>query len=292
MDMSEAAIRASGSLGNEVAIPHLYQIIETGKKSQRIAAVQALAAIRAPSSAGMLIKYFNHFPARTSCARRSCGRINTISPTSPQAQELNQAVYLDPHQSEAVKRIAVEALVEAEKHALLLESLPEGRPRVQEAAFMRMLQSGSQEVPDFTRGGAGPAALGCYLCLYTLKADSQRSQNAGQAQRPAELGARKPAEGPAPDRRCLPARPPEFQGRLRYPTRVFRLLLLIPSWTSETEGLVGDFLKRIVDGGEEGLAAAAHRVLRHRLEPAGHGVRPDPQERTSPCRGSPTRKSC
>ena len=30
--VSEAAIGASGSLGNEIAIPHLYQIIERGKK--------------------------------------------------------------------------------------------------------------------------------------------------------------------------------------------------------------------------------------------------------------------
>ena len=60
--VSEAAIRASGSLGNEIAVPHLYQIIERGKKSQRIEAVHALTAIRAPSSTGMLIKYFNHFP--------------------------------------------------------------------------------------------------------------------------------------------------------------------------------------------------------------------------------------
>ena len=28
INISEAAIRSSGSLGNEVAIPHLYQIIE------------------------------------------------------------------------------------------------------------------------------------------------------------------------------------------------------------------------------------------------------------------------
>ena len=60
--ISEAAIRASGSLGNEIAIPHLYQIVERGKQSQRVAAVQSLTAIRAPSSTAMLVKYFNHFP--------------------------------------------------------------------------------------------------------------------------------------------------------------------------------------------------------------------------------------
>ncbi len=49
-DVSQTAILSSGSLGNEIAIPHLYQIIERGVKSQRIAAIQTLAAIRAPSS--------------------------------------------------------------------------------------------------------------------------------------------------------------------------------------------------------------------------------------------------
>ena len=79
--ISEAAIKSSGSLGNEMAIPHLYQIIERGRKSQRIAAIQALMAIRAPSSTAMLIKYFNHFPEeelRTEILRT----INTPRPTA------------------------------------------------------------------------------------------------------------------------------------------------------------------------------------------------------------------
>src|SRR5208283_3863321 len=50
LGISEAAIRSSGSLGNEIAIPHLYQIVERGKKSQRVIAIQSLMAIRAPSS--------------------------------------------------------------------------------------------------------------------------------------------------------------------------------------------------------------------------------------------------
>ena len=93
--ISEAAIRSSGALGNEIAISHLYQIVERGKKSQRIAAIQSLMAIRAPSSTGMLIKYFNHFPeedVRTEILRA----INTISPTAQLVQELNNSVYVGP----------------------------------------------------------------------------------------------------------------------------------------------------------------------------------------------------
>jgi hypothetical protein len=39
LGISEAAIRASGSLGNEIAIPHLYQMVERGKQLQRLAEI-------------------------------------------------------------------------------------------------------------------------------------------------------------------------------------------------------------------------------------------------------------
>jgi class 3 adenylate cyclase/HEAT repeat protein len=233
--ISEAAIRSSGSLGNEIAIPHLYQIIERGRKSQRIAAVQALAAIRAPSSTGMLIKYFNHFP-EDELRAEILRAINTISPTSPQAQELDQAVYLDPRQSEAVKRIAVEALVEAEKSALLKDSLPKASPPVQEAAFMKMLQTGGQEVPDFTGESLSASALGCYLCLYAVKTKTPQQNYILEA---LQKGQRQTVHS-------FLLSLAQFQGRLRYPTRVFRLLLIIPYADTETEVLVGDFLKKIV----------------------------------------------
>ncbi|HUJ75299.1 MAG TPA: hypothetical protein VL359_10590, partial [bacterium] len=54
LDISVAAIRASGSLGNEVAVPHLNKIVERGRIEQKIAAVQSLMAIRAPSASEML----------------------------------------------------------------------------------------------------------------------------------------------------------------------------------------------------------------------------------------------
>ncbi|MCX7040149.1 MAG: hypothetical protein NT005_13580 [Spirochaetes bacterium] len=233
--VSEAAIRASGSLGNEIAIPHLYQIIERGRKSQRIAAVQSLTAIRAPSSTGMLVKYFNHFP-EDELRAEILRAINTISPTSAQAQELDQAVYLDPRQSDAVKRIAVEALVEAEKHALLKDSLPKASPPVQQAAFMKMLQTGRQEVPDFTGESLSPSALGCYLCLYALKAKAPQQNYILEM---LQKGQRQTIHS-------FLLSLAQFQGRLRYPTRVFRLLLIIPYADTETEILIGDFLKKIV----------------------------------------------
>ena len=248
--VSEAAIRASGSLGNEVAVRPLHEIIERGRKSQRIEAVRALAAIRAPSAAGVLIKYFTHFPEEELRAE-ILRAINTIAPTNPQAIELTQAVYLDPRQSEAVKCIAVEALVDAEKYALLQESLPKAPPPVQEAAFMRMLQSGRQDLPDLTREMLSPSALGCYLCLYAVAA---RPDKAGTVEKTA-AGAVKFTQAvitEAFQRRqkqtllSFLLSLSQFQGRLRYPTRILRILIQMPYVDTETEILAGDFLKKIV----------------------------------------------
>jgi hypothetical protein len=233
--ISEAAIRASGSLGNEVAIQHLYQIIEKGRIPQRIAAIQSLKAIRAPSSTGMLVKYFNHFPEEVLRAE-ILNAINAISPNAQSVIELNGAVYADAKQSEAVKRIAVEAIVESERFPLLKDTLPKASPGVQQAAFMKMLQTGSQEIPTFPMESLSASALGCYLCVYTLKAKNPQSTTILET---LQKG----------DRQSITSfllSLDKFQGRLRYPPRIFRLLLVIPYVDADTEALVGDFLKKIV----------------------------------------------
>jgi class 3 adenylate cyclase/HEAT repeat protein len=251
--VSEAAIRASGSPGNEVAVQHLYQIIERGKREQRLAAIQSLAAIRAPTAVGMLIKYFNHFSGEDDVRTAILGALNTIAPSHPQVQELDQAVLVDARQGEEARRIAVEALVEAEKTALLLDALPRTPATVQEAAFARMLRLGGQEVPDFTGEDLPPGPLGAYLCLYTLKAESKEQvQKQPQRQLPRltyqpnwvleslQRGQRQTVRG-------FLLGLTGYQGRVRFPSRLVKLLLVIPFVDVETEGLVGDFLKRIVD---------------------------------------------
>lgn len=235
MGVSEAAISASGSLGNEIAIPHLYQIIEREQKTKRITAIQALAGIRAPSSVGMLIKYFNHFPeeeVRSEVLRA----INIIAPSGLQVLELNQAVYLDAKQAETVRQVASESLVETEKFALLKETLPKAPAGIQQAALMKMLQSGSQEVFNLDERALSPAALGTYLCLHTLKA---KNPQANQVLETLQKSSRQTVHSFLS---CLS----QFQGRLRFPTRVFRLLLIGPYIDAETEALIGDFLKKVV----------------------------------------------
>jgi class 3 adenylate cyclase/HEAT repeat protein len=233
--VSEAAIAASGSLGNEVAIKHLYQIIERGRKTQRIAAIQALAGIRAPSSVEMLIKYFNHFPeeeVRSEILRA----INMIAPSGLQVLELNQAVYSNQKQADVVRQVASESLVETEKFALLKGTLPKASPGVQQAALVKMLQSGSQEIFDLDEKTLSPVALGTYLCLQTLKAKNL------QANAVLETLQSSPRPTVHSFLTCLS----QFQGRLRFPTRVFRMLLICPYVDWETEALIGDFLKKVV----------------------------------------------
>jgi class 3 adenylate cyclase/HEAT repeat protein len=235
LDISIAAIRASGSLGNEVAVQHLYQMVERGKPPQKIAAVQSLMAIRAPSSVGMLVKYFNHFPDEDLRAE-ILRAINTISPSAQQVLELNNAAFGDARQGESVKSVAAESLVESERYALLRDALPRALPGVQQAAFAKMLQTGSQEVIDLPMETLAPSALGCFLCVYTLKARNPQANLILETLQKSE-------------RETLYAflhSLSDFQGRLRFPTRVFRLLLVTPYVDSETESMVGDFLRKIV----------------------------------------------
>ena len=50
LEVSLAAINASASIGNEAAIPRLFDIIEKGKPAQKKAAINTLTKIKAPSS--------------------------------------------------------------------------------------------------------------------------------------------------------------------------------------------------------------------------------------------------
>jgi class 3 adenylate cyclase/HEAT repeat protein len=252
LEVSEAAIRASGSPGNEVAVKHLYHIIERGKRPQRLAAIEALAAIRAPTSVGMLIKYFNHFSGEDDVRTAILGALNTIAPSHAQVQELDQAVLVDAHQGEEARRIAVEALVEAGKTALIVDALPRTPPAVQEAAFARMLRRG-QDLPDFTRDELEPGPRGTYLCLYALRAESRDQVQKGATRTSPGLPYQPNwvletlQRGQRQTVRSFLVGLTGFSGRMRFPSRVLKLLLAIPFVDVETEVLVGGSLSRIVE---------------------------------------------
>ena len=241
IDISVAAIRASGSLGNEVAVQHLYQMVERGKTPQKIAAVQSLMAIRAPSATGMLVKYFSHF-AEEDLRAEILRAIDTISPSSPQVIQMNQAVFSDPKQGESVKSIAVAALVDVERYSALKDALPRASAAVQRAALAKMVQAGSPDVPELRTETLAPAALGDYMCLYALKARNPQTN----------LIVETLQNGPRETTVAFLDSLNAFQGRLRYPARLLRLLLVVPYVDPATEALVGDFLKKVVGEVREG----------------------------------------
>ncbi len=113
---------------------------------------------------------------------------------------------------------------------------------MQETAFLKMLQSGSQEVPDFRKASLSPAALGCYLCLYAVKTKAADTAYILETLQ----------DGHRQTLTSFLLALSKFEGRLRFPVRVFRLLLIVPYSDPETEGLVGDFLKKIVAEVREG----------------------------------------
>ncbi|HYW84743.1 MAG TPA: hypothetical protein VFB30_15880, partial [Spirochaetia bacterium] len=59
----------------------------------------------------------------------------------------------------------------------------------------------------------------------------------------------------------------QFQGRLRFPTRVFRLLLISPYIDAETEAMIGDFLKKVVI---EVKSASPHLLSEFSVVAAAH----------------------
>ena len=126
------------------------------------------------------------------------GALNTIAPTNPQVQELDQAVLVDARQSEEARRIAVEALVDAEKDAVLLEALPKIEPR--RGAGGRVLPDAAARpgaVPDFTNADwSRPARRGLYLCL--LCAEGGRAATQAQKQAPSGAEAHLPARTGCP----------------------------------------------------------------------------------------------
>ena len=229
----------------------------TGRKSQRLAAIQSLAAIRAPSSVGMLIKYFNHFSGEDDVRTAILGALNAIAPSSPQVQELDQAVLVDPRQGEEARRIAVEALVDASRTRASSRSAEADRQARAAAqagvpaggsSTAACCSSGVQEVPDFTARASGSRpARRLPVPLHAEGGQQGADAEAGprQVQRPlprltlpAELGARLP-QTRASARPCAASCSASRTSRdgCGSPSGCFRLLLVIPrSSTSRPRG--------------------------------------------------------
>ncbi len=240
-EISLAAIQASGSLGNEVAIPHLYRILEQGSEAQKVAAIRSLAAVNAPSAVERLAKYFTVFPS-LQIRQELLRALNSISPMHPKVQELNRAVLLEAATSAAFQDTALLGLVEAGDMETVGNHLLRSAPEAQRLVLKRLLAaSGSQSAALLASlkgrtGSLDPLTLGCYLAAYLLRSPAAQANAVYDALRGAE-----------------PEATTSFLSSLagaaaRFPNQAlaFRLLLRIPYVDAITEAMNGDALIEVV----------------------------------------------
>ena len=179
VEVSLAAIRASSSIGNEVAVPHLYRMIEKGSQVQQVEAVAALAQIKAPSSVEQLIKYYGVIESPAT-RRRIVQAANQISAKHPDVEELNRRLLLAPAADQEPAEVAVAGLVQAGRLGLLRDQAVLASPAVQKAAFEQVLHSDSTEIAGFLDSfrdrltNMPPDVLGAYLCAVHLKTPPAR----------------------------------------------------------------------------------------------------------------------
>jgi class 3 adenylate cyclase len=241
LDVSLAAINASASLGNELAVPRLYELVEKGQPQQKLAAIQTLAAINAPSSIDRLAKYFTLFPD-TATRREILRAINRISPLAAKSQELNRAALMDSAMAREFYEIILAGLTEADELELVRNHLLRAAPEVQRAIFQKILQASVEKAGDFLEffrdkiGLLDLNTLGVYLCAYELK-----------VVRPAPnfVVDLLSAADPRTSASFLMALN-NYNGQIPNPGRLFRLMLRLPYLDPDTEALVGGFIAKMV----------------------------------------------
>jgi class 3 adenylate cyclase/HEAT repeat protein len=241
LQISLVAINASASLGNEAAVPHLYRILESGRPQQKLAAIQSLAAINAPSSIEQLAKYFTLLQD-TSIRREILRAINRISPLAPKALELNRAALMDPAMAREFYEVILVGLMEADDLELVKSHLLRAAPEVQRTIFQRILQAPSEKAGKFLdyfrdkTAQLDPNTLGCYLCAYELK-----------VARPAANFVIDLLSGADPrTTTSFLISLSNYSGEILNHGRTFRLLLRLPYVDLDSEALIGGFITKIV----------------------------------------------
>jgi class 3 adenylate cyclase/HEAT repeat protein len=242
LDISLAAINASASLGNEVAVPRLNEIMWKGKPVQQVAAIRSLAQIKAPSSVEELAKYFT--VNQDSEIRRELLRsITMISPMHPKTTELTRALLQDSAVGQEYYDILLPAVLEAGDHELVKNNLSKANPDVQRLVFTELLNASSEEAKSFIEffrdkmHQLDPHTLGCFLCTYELKFPNPQTTFVIDTLQSID---------PRATTSFLIALS-GYQGRVENPQHIYRLLLRMPYVDIDSERLVGEFLGRIME---------------------------------------------
>ncbi|UCF96407.1 MAG: hypothetical protein JSV89_14650 [Spirochaetaceae bacterium] len=242
LEVSLAAISASGSLGNEAAIQPLFDIIEKGKPAQQKAAISTLTRINAPSSIDRMAEYFTYFQDNE-IRRELLRAITIISPMHPKTSELTHALLQDTAGGQDYYDIILPAVLESGESELVKNNLEKANPDVQRFVFAKLLDSTPESATPFIERFQDkfhqfdPHTLGCYLCAYELKITNPRTNMVIDTLQSAD---------PRATTSFVMALS-GYQGRVENPQRLYRLLLKIPYVDMESESLTGDFLVKIVE---------------------------------------------
>ncbi|MCD6122961.1 MAG: hypothetical protein J7K04_14080, partial [Spirochaetales bacterium] len=242
IDISLAAIKASGSIGNEAAVSHLYQIIEKGKIEQKIASIKTLASIRAPSSINMLIKYFDLFEDKQ-IRNEIINAINTISPVNEKVQELNKSILLNPNADENLKINAVIGLMDSGNLNFLKPILEKASQNLLKTTFQHLLTINNPDSEDFIKYFQDkirvftPYTLGTYLAAFQLK--TKNPQQTFIIEKLQQSDSRVFIS--------FLVTLSSLEIKFFHPVRLFRLLLIAPYIDRETEAITGDLLIKLIE---------------------------------------------
>jgi class 3 adenylate cyclase/HEAT repeat protein len=241
-EVSLTAITASASLGNELAIPHLYRILEKGDNEQKAAAIKTLAEIKAPSSVNMLVKYFNIFREKE-LRLEIIKALNKIAPLNDKVRHLNSQILNNSGLAMELRLLAVEGLMEAcDTNFLkgvmttaavpLKEKIVRGiihLPTDTAASFIEYLED---RIQTFSPYGTG-LFLGAYLV------HTKRPEN--------KFILEKLKKGGKTALQSLLESLLEYEDVIPYPLIVFKTLLIIPYINTNMETLTGECLLKVID---------------------------------------------
>ncbi len=239
--VSVAAIRASASLGNEVSIPHLYKILEKGNNEQQLAAIDALAEIRAPSSVDVLYKNFNTLTINEQ-RLHIINALNKILPTHEKVRQLNRQLVDNTHLSADLRASAVKGLLETgDIDAIKKIARAEGG-RIREEIIAEIIGRSEDEVGAFLGDFDGNTQefsakeLGLLLCAYIIHV--KRPEN--------KYILEKVKKGKLITVRALLHSLLRYEGKFSYPLNIFKTLLILPYYNNDTEACNGKCLEKIV----------------------------------------------
>ncbi|RPJ07788.1 MAG: hypothetical protein EHM28_06040 [Spirochaetaceae bacterium] len=241
-EISLSAIRASAALGNELAIPHLYKILEKGRGEQKTEAIRTLAVIRAPSSITQLLKYYPLFQEKELRAEILTALVS-ISPEDRKVQELCKTVVQDGSVDKTLRIAASNAVIAARDVTYLttvMKTVPEDiLCNLFHKALMLDPQTSGRVFEEFVSVSKSfsPETLGYFLAGYLIfvrNADYKYliERLTGKAKKVVKFFLSALYECPC---------------GFANPLRVFKTLLILPYVSLETERLTGNNLEKIVE---------------------------------------------